>query len=48
MSIIKNKFSNIILSHLYKIIEEIRVPPGEVIFKENDTDDLSIYFICDG
>ena len=48
MRIFNSTFSEKIKNNIYKISEELKYPPNEVIFKENDLSDPSIYLIIDG
>ncbi|KAL4468855.1 hypothetical protein ABPG72_008782 [Tetrahymena utriculariae] len=41
-------FQSKILKQVIYLMEEIIVAPNEIIFKQNDTEDQSIYFIQDG
>ena len=48
MKIFKDNFSVKVQNNIYKISEELKYPPNELIFKEFELSDQSIYLIIDG
>ena len=48
MTVFWNNFSPIINLNLYKIIEKVNYHSGDYIFKENERDDQSCYFLISG